>query len=256
MNEQNLWAVLIIGGTLSVLNVISTSVGLEQIQREDKEATDVSADSTPIAETTTVRFAKTPGNEPSRCDEMSSASGHAGLARSIDEPKRRRTKRGGNNAMVGKREVVNRIPRDAIAIDIESTESIYENEPDGATAAAIAYSRERRRGKTITDMGQRKRVETHVVRRKRHMEKDDHGYGRGHHPSRGVRERGISKRLKPVDISNSRKKDMLRSRERRERDRQRDRERDRERERERERNRKRKRRLRYGRDYDNRYVEV
>lgn len=36
MNEQNLWAVLVIGGTLGIFNVITTSIGLERLQGNGK----------------------------------------------------------------------------------------------------------------------------------------------------------------------------------------------------------------------------
>lgn len=109
MNEQNLWAVLLVGGTLSILNVIMTSIGLEKVQTQSR---------TKNGSGTAVQFADTGEQELGSVGEHVEATPDVNNE-TIQKHKKRRKSRDERKREPG----VTRLSPDAISIDLEDDDS-------------------------------------------------------------------------------------------------------------------------------------
>lgn len=227
MNEQNLWAVLVIGGILGTLNVISTSIGLEQLQRGTSLKSLHAGNSVDIADgSNLVRF----GNENS--DKQ-----YQGKDCSLDEgdklhndKRRKRPGTGRKKPQRGKEKQY--LPPGAIAINIDGDDPRLDNDSVEAISIDRTYH---------ADDVLRQSTGTHIIKRKRSSIKD--GNERPQYSPR-VREKGISKRQRtndPGDVKGVRK---LKERYRHDR-------------RDRDRNKKRKSRTRHSHGYnESRFIQV
>lgn len=228
MNEQNLWAVFVVGGILGTLNVIFTSMGLEKLQKGTSTRSLQLGDCIDVAaENNLVRFDDENPDQRIQNDECPLD----GEEKRLENEKRKRL---GTGHKKHQRIKPKHLPPGAIAIDIEENHPRLENDFIKSISTDRTYD---------VDGALRRSKDTysHVVRRKRSNLKE--GIGRPPYSPR-VREKGISKRLRTNDSEDF--KGVRKSKERIRRSR-----------RDRDRSKKRKKQGGYSRDYnESRFIQV
>lgn len=195
MNEQNLWAVLLIGGTLSVFNVVLTSMGLERVQNSHN----LHQSSSP-----TVKFSGVVVSDPSRGDrhmevnkkERERESGHEMVRSSRKKGLKRGTSRRRKSPDMQKdRPPIAELPPDAVVIDLGDSdqERLPADTFDGGDDLEVG----RKHGRYDGSGRRREHLYRNEPRWERHMPQSHlrlRKRMRHKTPESGVRERGILKR--------------------------------------------------------------
>lgn len=201
MNEQNLWAVLLIGGSLGIMNVIVTSLGLEQIQA--KANTNFGSMISGAEMGSSVRFSDNVVT-PSVQEDRSRRNGLEEMI-GMDE-ERSRTQRKRRNTTRSKRRKETGIPPDAISIEIERGEPDDEATVDSDSGLESFHEWRGRR-----DLDRRGKVrEEGTKKRPRVVDRDKSRENR----SKGVREKVILKGRKGNDAGEKTRKERVKDRDR------------------------------------------
>lgn len=197
LNEQNLWAVLLIGGTLSVVNVVSTSVGLDRAQHPNKSRNNFSP---------SVKFSGVVVDHGSNYGDRGTDEKRRGRERETGRERiRSRSRRDGSKRETSKRRKsrdaqrdelpVSRLPPDAVVINLDDSEveracvDVLDDEDEMAERRHDDYKERRgRRGHS------KQREEVHWDQGTPHMHMRLRKRERHRTSEGGVSQRGILKR--------------------------------------------------------------